>query len=158
MKFGSLDKMINTSSEPKENLGISLKGLITSMGIKVKARPKKQKKEIYCIGNVSMKDILNIIREFEKLPYKIDGRKSAKHDPTDIYFYLENQIAKCLMRADALNLHIYPIGTEMTEKKHIPISNIFFYGQEQIRRVPSGLNFITGLFYRRGRTKNHYRR
>ena len=41
LKFYSLDKMKITSSESKDNLGRSGKGLITSMGIKAKARPKK---------------------------------------------------------------------------------------------------------------------
>ena len=33
LKFGSLDKMRITYSESKDNLGISVKGLITSLGI-----------------------------------------------------------------------------------------------------------------------------
>ena len=41
LKFGSLDKMIITSSEPKDYLGRSGKGLIISLGIKAKARQKK---------------------------------------------------------------------------------------------------------------------
>ena len=41
LKFGSLYMTIITYSEPKNNLVISGKGLITSLGIKDKARPKK---------------------------------------------------------------------------------------------------------------------
>ena len=41
LKFGSLDKMIITSSKPKDYLGRSGKGLIISLGIKAKARQKK---------------------------------------------------------------------------------------------------------------------
>ena len=41
LKFDSLDKMKITSSESKEKLEISGKGLITSMGFKVKIRPHK---------------------------------------------------------------------------------------------------------------------
>ena len=44
LKFGTLDKMIITSSDPKDNMVISVKGLITSMGLKAKARPNKYKK------------------------------------------------------------------------------------------------------------------
>ena len=33
LKFGTLDKMRITYSESKDNLGISVKGLITSLGI-----------------------------------------------------------------------------------------------------------------------------
>ena len=40
-KFGSMDEMRITSSEPKDNLVRSGKGLITSLGIKAKARPTK---------------------------------------------------------------------------------------------------------------------
>ena len=31
---------------------------------------------------------------------------------------------KCMMRADALNSHVYPLRTEMTARKKIPISHI----------------------------------
>ena len=44
LKFGSLDKMRITYSESKDNLGISVKGLITYLGIYVKPIPKKYKK------------------------------------------------------------------------------------------------------------------
>ena len=43
LKFVSLDKMRITSSEPKYNLGRSGKGLITSLGLKSKSRPKQVK-------------------------------------------------------------------------------------------------------------------
>ena len=69
LKFDSLEKMKITSSESKDNLGRSGKGLITSMGIKEKVSPKKYKKARYSIGNISKKELSNIIREFEKLPY-----------------------------------------------------------------------------------------
>ena len=65
MRFGSLDKIRITSSEPKDNLGISGKGLITSLGLKAKTRPYKYKKSRHAIGNVSMKDLSKIIKEFE---------------------------------------------------------------------------------------------
>ena len=57
LKFGSLDKMIITSSEPKDNLGGSGEGLITYLGPKAKVRPKKCKNVMYDIGNVSKKDL-----------------------------------------------------------------------------------------------------
>ena len=38
LEFDSLDKMKIKSSESKDNLGRSGKGLITSLGLKVKAR------------------------------------------------------------------------------------------------------------------------
>ena len=41
LKFDSLEKMRITSSESKFKLGRSGKGLITSLGLKAKKRPKK---------------------------------------------------------------------------------------------------------------------
>ena len=70
LKFVSMDKMIITYSYPKDNLEISVKGLITYLSLKAKARPNKYKKARYAIGNFSMKYFSNIIREFDKLPYK----------------------------------------------------------------------------------------
>ena len=64
LKFYSLENMIITSSESKDNLGRSVKGLINSMGLKAEVRPKKYKRSRYTIRNVSKKDISNIIREF----------------------------------------------------------------------------------------------
>ena len=70
LKFDSLDKMKITSSESKDNLVISGKWLINSLGIKAKVRSHKYKKASYAIGNVIMKDLSNIIKEFEK-NYKV---------------------------------------------------------------------------------------
>ena len=77
-----MDKMKITSSEPKYYVGISVKGLITSLDLKIivsskkekKARyaitneSKKNKKVKYAITNVSMKDLTKIIKDFLKLP------------------------------------------------------------------------------------------
>ena len=71
-----------------------------------------------------MKDLLKIIREFDKLPYKIYDRMRPKHDPTGSYFYLARQLVKCMMRYDALNLHVYPLRMEITGKKQIMISHV----------------------------------
>ena len=45
LKFDSLEKMIITSSESKDNLGRSGKGLITPMGLKAEARPRSTKRQ-----------------------------------------------------------------------------------------------------------------
>ena len=66
-KFDSLNKMETTSSESKEKLDRSGKGLVIALDLKTKARSEKYKKARYAIGNVSMKDRSNIIKEFEKL-------------------------------------------------------------------------------------------
>ena len=40
------------------------------------------------------------------------------------YLYLARQIAKCMMRSDAINVHVYPVRTEMTATKQIPTSRV----------------------------------
>ena len=82
LKFGSMYKMRITSSKPKYYLGRSRKGLITSMGLITNVRAKK-KKARYNITNVSMKDLSNIIRDFEKFPFKGNVQKRPKHELTD---------------------------------------------------------------------------
>ena len=62
LNFYTLDTMKITSSESKEKLEISGKGLITSLGFKTKARSHKYKKARYDIRNVSKNDISRIIR------------------------------------------------------------------------------------------------
>ena len=68
LKYDSLDNMKIIYSDSKDNLGISGKGLIKSLGLKTKARPNTYKNSKYAIENVSEKDVSKIIREFEKLP------------------------------------------------------------------------------------------
>ena len=67
LRFCSLDKMKITSSDPKYYLVIPGKGLITSLGLNTIGKLKR-KKARYAITNVSLKEISNIIKEFEKLP------------------------------------------------------------------------------------------
>ena len=120
-----------TSSELKEKLEISGKGLIVSLGFKAKVRLHKYKKARYAIGNFIKKDLSKIIREFEKiekLPYE---KKRPKHEPTDSYFYLARQIAKCMMRAHALNWHGYGGYTEMTA----PSLNVSFTDKDKSKRI-----------------------
>ena len=88
-------------------MGRSGKGLITYLGLNTNVRSKKKKKLRYAITNIRMKDISNIIKEFETFPYKGYVFNMLKHEPTDSYFYLAIQIGKCMMIADDFNLHIY---------------------------------------------------
>ena len=71
LKFDNLEKMIITSSEPKNYLGRSVKGLITYLGLRVKDIPKKYKKARYAIGNVSKKYLSKNIRKFENYLIKV---------------------------------------------------------------------------------------
>ena len=124
LKLDSLENMKITSSESKDKLGISGEGLITSLGLKAKASPNKYKKSRYAIVNISKKDLSKIIRDFERLPYENYDRKRPKYELTENYFYLARQLEKCMMRADDLNSHIYPVRTEMTATKQIPTLHI----------------------------------
>ena len=100
-----MDKIKITSSESKGRMERSRKGLITSLVFKAKVRSQKNKKASYAIRNFSKKDLSNIVKEFEKfekLPYE---KKRPKHEPTDSYFHISRQLAKCMMRYNNLNWH-----------------------------------------------------
>ena len=81
-KFGSLYKIKTTSSESKGILGRSGKGLVTALVFKTKVRLQKYKKARYAIGNVSEKDLLKIIKEFEKIGKVPYVKRIPKHEPT----------------------------------------------------------------------------
>ena len=66
-KFDDLDKMETTSSESKVKLERSRKWVVTALALNTKARSNIYKKARYAIGNISMKDLSNNIKEFEKL-------------------------------------------------------------------------------------------
>ena len=139
--------MIITSSEPINNFGISGKGFIISLGLKVKARSKICIEARNAIVNVSKKDLSKIIREFDKLSYKRYGRSRPKHEPTYSYFYLARELVKCIMIYDALNLHVYAIRTDMTAKKQIPILHVCSTTESELEEFLVEKNSITGLFF-----------
>ena len=64
LKFDILDKMKITSSESKIRLEISGEGLITSLGFKVKVMPQIYKKGRCAIGNVSQKDLSDVMLQY----------------------------------------------------------------------------------------------
>ena len=107
--------------------------MITFLGLKAKSRPKKYKKARYAIGNVSNKYLSNTIREFEKLPYEIYERNRPKNEPTDSYLHLARNIERCMMRADALNSHIYPERTKTTATKQIPTSHVCSTDKKELK-------------------------
>ena len=94
----------------------------------------------YSILNVSKKDLSKIIRELKKLEKLPSEKKRPKHEPTNSYFYLARQLTKCMMRADALNSHIYPVRTETTDTKHILISHVFSIDESELGE------FLVGIF------------
>ena len=52
--------------------------MVTALDLKMKVRSKKYKKARYAIRNVSIKDLSNIIKEFEKI-VKVSYVKSIKN-------------------------------------------------------------------------------
>ena len=45
-----------------------------------------------------------------------------------------------MMRADALNLHVYPVRTDMTGTKQIPTSHIFSTDERELKAFPVDKN------------------
>ena len=84
LKFGSLEKMRVTSSDPKDYLGISGKGLINSLGFNTNVRSKKKSK--YAITNVSMKYLSKIIKEFENYLIRVMCRRGPNMNQTTVNF------------------------------------------------------------------------
>ena len=114
-KFDSLNKIETTSSDSKEELKRSGKGLVTALAFKTNVGLPKYKKARYAIGNVSEKDLSKIIKEFEKIgkiPYE---KRISKHEPTPSYFHLVRQLAKCMMRYDEHNWHVHGSYAEETD-------------------------------------------
>ena len=119
-KFDSLNKMETTYSESKEKLERSGKGLLTALDFKSKVRLPKYKKARHSIGNVSEKDLLKIIKEFEKIGKQTYDKNMPKHEPTNRYFHLLRQHTKCMMRSDQLNQNDHGSYAENTA----PSSNV----------------------------------
>ena len=72
------------------------------------------------MGNVSMKDLSNIIKEFEKnvkVPYV---KRIPKHEPTSSYYHLVGCIVECMLRSDEYNQLVHSDYTEKTA----PSSNV----------------------------------
>ena len=96
-KFDNLDKMETTSSESKVTIEGSGKWLVTALALKTKARSMKYKKARYDIGNISMKDLVNKIIEFEKFVKAPHFKNDPKHEPTLSYLHLVGCLWKCMM-------------------------------------------------------------
>ena len=93
VKFDSLNKMETTSSESKGKLGRSVKGLVTALDHKTKVGSQKYKKSRYAIRNFSVKDLSDIIKEFEKIVQVPYLKRIPKHDPTSGYYH----IVRCIV-------------------------------------------------------------
>ena len=113
-KFDSLNKMETTSSESKVKMEGSGKWLVTALDLKTKVRSKKYKKSRYAIRNVSMKDLSNIIKDFEKIVKVPYVKRIPKHEPTSRYYHLVRCIAEFMMRSDEHNRNVHGSYAEDT--------------------------------------------
>ena len=119
-EFDNLDKMETTSSESKVKMEGSGKWLVTTMALKTKARSTKYKKARYAIGIVSMKDLSNKIKEFEKFVKVNHLKKTPKYEPSLSYFHLVECLRKCMMRSGENNHHVhYGYGKEMASSSDV---------------------------------------
>ena len=88
--------------------------MVTALALKTKLRLQKYKKASDAIRNVSMKDLLNIIKEFEKIGRVPYVKRIPKHEPTSSYSHLVRCIAECMMRSDEHNFHMHGSYAEKT--------------------------------------------
>ena len=72
--------------------------------------------------------LLGSLRNLAKVPYE---NNRPKHEPTDSYFYIARQLAKCMMRYDTLNWHGYGGHTKMTD----PSSNDNSTDKDESKRI-----------------------
>ena len=77
--------------------------------------------------------LLGILKNYRM---KVMRRRGPKDEPTESYFKLERNIAKCMMRADSLKSHGYPLRTEMTATKQIPTSHVFSKDDRELKESP----------------------
>ena len=81
--------------------------MVTALGFKTKVRSQKYKKARYAIGNVSMKELSNKIKDFEK-SVKVPYLKSIpKHEPTLSYSHLVVCLGEFMMRCGENNHHVH---------------------------------------------------
>ena len=119
-EFDNLDKMETTSSESKVKMEGSGKWLVTAPDLNTKARSTKYKKARYAIGNVSMKDLSNKIKEFENFVKVLHLKRTHKHEPTLSYFHLVECLRKCMMRSGENNHHVHDgYGKEMAPSSDV---------------------------------------
>ena len=94
--------------------------MVTALALKTKARSTKYKKARYDIGNVSMKDLVNKIIEFETFVKVPHFKKEPKHEPTLSYLHLVECLRKCMMRSGEHKQHVY----DSYEKETASSSNV----------------------------------
>ena len=105
LNFDSLDKMKITSSYSKENWNDQESGWLPLWVSRPKWGQTNAKRQGMPSEMPVRRTFQRLLRSLKKLSYESYEKKRPKHEPTDSYFYPAIQLAKCMMRADALNLH-----------------------------------------------------
>ena len=78
-----------------------------------------------------MKDLSNIIKEFEKY-FKVTYVESIpKHDPASSYYHLVGCIAECMLRSDEYNRNFHGIYAEDTD----PSSNVNDTDEDESKEI-----------------------
>ena len=98
----------------KRKIGEIRKGVGNYSGSQDQSKVEKYKKARYAIGNVSMKDLSNKIKEFLKIVKVPYVKMIPKHDPTSSYYHLVGCIAECMLRCGEDNQHVHGGYTEET--------------------------------------------
>ena len=83
-------------------------------GSQYQSKVEKYEKERYAIGNVSMKDLSNIVKKFEKIGKVPYVKRIPKHEPNSSHYHLVRCIAECMMRSDKHNRHVHGSYAEET--------------------------------------------
>ena len=94
--------------------------MVTALDLKTKVGSKKYKKASYAIVNVSMKDLSNIIKEFEKIVKVPYVKRIPKYEPTSSYYHLVRFIVECMMISDEQNQYVHGSYAE----ENAPSSNV----------------------------------
>ena len=78
-----------------------------------------------------MKDLSNIIKEFEKIVKVPYVKKIPKHEPTSSYYHLVGCISECMMRSDEHNRHVHGSYAEETA----PSSNVNDTDEDESKEI-----------------------
>ena len=88
-----------------------------------------------------MKDLSNIIKEFEKIVKVPYVKIIPKHEPTSSYYHLVRCIAECMMRSDERNRHVHGSYAEETA----PSSNVNDTDEEKSKEIIVHKNLLENI-------------
>ena len=78
-----------------------------------------------------MKDLPNIIKEFEKIVKVTYVKRIPKHEPISSYYHLVGCITECMLRSDEDNQHVHGGYTEETS----PSSNVKYTDEVESKEI-----------------------